>query len=286
MHENTHDSPQPVAASLLACVYRAAARLELPPVAHLHLPEQREKPGMESEFGLVVLDDGSAGLFFALLGDTLHRLHSELQHADTAGRSPLALARGIVDDDPVTRAVALGAISAISQHLFARVGYEPPDARNAMGGTGFTPGDHVGMVGLFPSLARRLREQGIPLTVLELRAEKVSREPGFEVTLDPGRLRGCNRILCTASTLINGTLDSVLASVADAEHVALIGPSASCFPDPLFARGIRAVGGARVVDSAALAQRLAQGEAWGNAVRRYVIEADAYPGLDTLLEQA
>jgi hypothetical protein len=99
------------------------------------------------------------------------------------------------------------------------------------------------MVGLFPSLARRIRAQGIPLTVLELRPEKVTREAEFEVTLDPERLRGCTRILCTASTLINGTLDSVMESVTHAQHVALIGPSASCFPDPLFARGIHAVGG-------------------------------------------
>lgn len=139
------------------------------------------------------------------------------------------------------------------------------------------------MVGLFPSLSRRLRAQGVPLTVLELRADRVQREPGFEVTLDPGKLSRCNRVLCTASTLINGTLDAILAECAGAERVSLIGPSASCFPDPLLDRGIDVVAGARVTDAGTLRDRLVGGADWGGAVERYAIEASDYPGSDTLL---
>jgi len=272
--------------ALLACAERVAARLAPPAVAALHVPAEHLGAGIEGEFGLVVLDDGSAGLFFALLGDTLRRLRHDLRAPDATGRSPLALARGIGSDDEVERAVALGAISALTRHLFRRAGYTPPSAANALGGAELSPADHVGMVGLFPSLARRIREQGVTLTVLELRAEKVERAERYEVTLDPARLRGCNRILCTASTLINGTLDAVLTHAAHAEHVALIGPSASCFPDPLFERGVHVVGGSAVLHADALAARIARGEPWGNAVSRYAIDARAYPGLDALLDAA
>ena len=268
---------------LLACAERVCGCLALPAVKALHVPAVRDNPGMESEFGLVVLEDGSAGFFFALLGDTLNRLHREVGSTSAAGRSPLLLARGIGHKDPVQRAVALGAISAITQHVFKAAGYVPTEAANSLGGSAFSPADHVGMVGLFPSLAKRLRAQGVALTVLELRAEKVQRDGNFQVTLDPAALRDCNRILCTASTLINGTLDAVLEHVAGATHVALIGPSASCFPDPLFARGIHVLGGAAVLDADELAMRLANGDPWGEAVRRYTIDAAAYPGLDRLL---
>jgi uncharacterized protein (DUF4213/DUF364 family) len=273
-----------VSHDLLACVERVAGRLALPAVRALHVPEPRENPGMESEFGLVVLEDGSAGFFFALLGDTLQRLHAGVCSEGPEGRSPLLLARGIEDDDAVECAVALGAISAITQHVFKIAGYAPPAAANSLGGGEFSAADHVGMVGLFPSLSKRLRAQGIALTVLELRADKVQRDGNFEVTLDPTALRDCNHILCTASTLINGTLDTVLGHVTGAGHVALIGPSASCFPDPLFARGIHVVGGATVLDAGELAVRLANGKPWGDSVRRYAIDAADYPGLDTLLK--
>jgi len=183
----------------------------------------------------------------------------------------------------VQRAVALGAISAITQHVFKAAGYAPPAAANSLGGGDFSRADHVGMVGLFPSLSKRLRAQGVALTVLELRAEKVQHDGNFRVTLDPAALRDCSHILCTASTLMTGTLGAVLDHVAGAGHIALIGPSASCFPDPLFARGIHVLGGAAVRDADQLTARLANGEPWGESVRRYAIDATTYPGLDALL---
>lgn len=272
-----------VSRDLLVCAERAAARHTLPAVKALHVPAVRENAGIESEFGIVVLEDGSAGFFFALLGDTLQRLHAGLSGAHAGAQSPLLLARGIDSDDEVERAVALGAMSAITQYLFKTAGYVPPAAANSLGGGEFSANDHVGMVGLFPSLSARLREQGIALTVLELRADKVQHDGNFRVTLDPAALRDCNHILCTASTLINGTLDSVLTHLTRADHVALIGPSASCFPDPLFARGVHVLGGSAVLDADKLAERLANGEPWGDTVRRYAITAADYPGLDALL---
>ena len=275
-----------VTADLLACAERACARMDPPRVKALHLPVERPGAGIEGEFGLVELEDGSAGLFYALLDDTLRRLHDGILASGAAGRSPLALARGMLSADTAERAVALGTISALTRHLFRRAGYTPPAAANALGGSAPSRGEHVGMVGLFPSLARRLRAQGVALTVLELRPEKVERADRYEVTLDPARLRGCSHVLCTASTLLNGTLDGVLAQLDPGARVALIGPSASCFPDPLFARGVQVVGGSAVLDAGALGARLVRGDPWGDAVSRYAIGARDYPGLDALLKAA
>lgn len=278
-----------VATDLLHLTRQVAGRIGLPPVTQIVAPPAAPGPGIESEFGLVVLADGSAGFFFALLGDTLQRLQARLQRPgggpDAAGHCAPALAAAIESGDAVERAVALGAICAATQHLFRRAGLRPGAAANSLGGGAFSADDHVGMVGLFPSLARRLRDQGVRLTVLELRADKLERGPRFQVTLDPQQLRHCNTVLCTASTLINGTLDEVLQHCTGAERITLIGPSASCFPDPLFRRGIQVVGGAAVTDTGALLARLARSEGWGDTVQRYTLEAEDYPGTNSLLDR-
>ena len=274
-----------IAGELLVALHTAAARIPLPPVARLWVPARSPGAGIEGEFGVVVLADGSAGFFFALLGQTLERLRSEV-HATPDATDVRALAAGIESADEVERAVALGTLVAATAHVFRRAGYVPPPARNALGGGDFGPGDRVGMVGLFPSLVERLRARGVPLTVLELRPEKVTCAAGFEVTLDPRRLAGCTRVLCTASTLINGTLEAVLAHCDHRARIAVIGPSAGGFPDPLFARGVEVVGGTTVRDARGLLARLERGERWGDAVERYAIEAAGYPGLDALLDRA
>jgi len=79
-----------VAVDLLTCAERVAGRLTLPAVKALHVPAVRDNAGMESEFGLLVLEDGSAGLFFALLGDTLIRLHAGISSACAVNRARLA----------------------------------------------------------------------------------------------------------------------------------------------------------------------------------------------------
>ena len=275
-----------VARELLALAEATGRRLDLPAVSAILVPPRRDDPPMQGEFGVVMLVDGSAGFFYALLDDTLRRLHEELDRAGAAVLPPIALATRIESDDALERAVALGAVSAITQHVFRHAGFTPAAARSSFGGDAFGAEDHVGMVGLVPSLSRRLRDRGVPLTVLELREDRVQREPGFEVTLDPAKLRRCNRVLCTASTLINGTLDAVLAECAGADRVSLIGPSASCFPDPLFARRIDVVAGARVTDPGALRDRLEAGEDWGDTVERYAIETGDYPGFEGLLAAA
>jgi uncharacterized protein len=143
------------------------------------------------------------------------------------------------------------------------------------------------MVGYFPPLVQRARDAGIPLTVLELKEELVQEAPGLVVTLDPARLAECNKIVCTSAAILNGSLDGLLARARHATELVVVGPSASCAPDPLFARGVTAVGGAWVTDPAALADRLSRGEPWGGAARKFSVRNDAaWPGTDALLRRA
>lgn len=265
---------------MLARCEAVAAAMTLPTVDHVYLPPPQEHGEKSRKFGLVVLSDNSTGFFYTLLGDDAERARELLPRMPD---DALALARWYREADGARRAMGLGAIGAITQALFAASGYSPPDAVNPIADLHPDTRDRLGMVGYFPALVKMLRDRDIPLTVLELDEKLVQRSDRFEVTTDPSRLGTCNKILCTASTLINDTVDDVLACAGGADYLALIGPSADVLPDPLFERGVSVVGGSAVVDYARLERCCDTGEDWSDSVRKYCLTPDSYPGTDALI---
>jgi uncharacterized protein (DUF4213/DUF364 family) len=272
----------PVIEELLELVEEAAAALPLPEAAQAIFPPDRKGLGKPGEFCALQLADGSVGTSFVLLGDTLARMH-ERPAGELAGRPALEIARNFASDDPAERAWGLAAVNAITQHVFRRAGYEPELAADSLGSLDIGPGDRVGMIGFFPPLVERVRALGLPLTVIELRAELVQESPGLTVTLDARRLEACNKIVSTSTVLLNDTLDEILAACHHAEALALIGPSASCFPEPLFARGVTTLGGYWIVDSVSFMRRAAALEPWGDAGTKSNVQRATYPGTKTLL---
>ncbi len=273
------------AAEILRLVEEAAAALSLPSVAQVLFPPNRKGTGMQGEFCALSLADGSVGTAFVLLGDTLARLQ-ERAPGEFVGRPALEVARLFASKDPVERALGLAAISAITQHVFRRAGYEPDLAADSLGSLDIGHGDRVGMIGLFPPLVARVRALGLPLVVVELRAELVQEAPGLSVTLDPKRLASCNKIVSTSTVLLNDTLEEVLSYCRRAQALALIGPSASCFPDPLFARGVTTMGGYWVTDPDVFMRRAAALEPWGDAGKKSRVQRGGYPGTKALLREA
>ena len=272
------------AAELLNLVEQAAASLALPRVAQAVFPPDRKGTGMTGEFCALRLADGSVGTAFVLLGDTLARLQ-ERPPGEFTGKPALEVARLFAGGDPVGRALGLAAINAVTQHVFRRAGYEPDLATNSLGSFRLGRGDRVGMIGYFRPLVERVRAQGLPLTIVELRAELVKEEPGLTVTLDPKRLASCNKIVSTSTVLLNDTLEDILGYCGHAEALALIGPSASCFPDPLFARGVTSMGGYWVLDADAFMRRAEALEPWGDAGKKSSVTRSAYPGTHALLAE-
>ena len=272
------------AAELLELVEQAAAALALPGVAQAFFPPDRKGTGMTGEFCALRLADGSVGTAFVLLGNTLARLQQR-SPGEFVGKPALEVARLFASDDPVERALGLAAINAVTQHVFHRAGYEPDLAANSLGSLQLGRGDRVGMIGYFRPLVERVRAQGLPLTIVELRAELVKEEPGLTVTLDPNRLADCNKIVSTSTVLLNDTLEEILSHCRHADELALIGPSASCFPDPLFARGVTTMGGYWVRDPTAFMRRAEALEPWGDAGKKSCVRRAAYPGTQALLHK-
>jgi uncharacterized protein (DUF4213/DUF364 family) len=274
-----------IASDLVHIAAAVARRVDLPVVRHIYIPDPTPQPEMKAAFGLVVLADNSTGFFYVGLDNTRERLKAAINPRHFIGSNAMELATWFDSDNDLRKPLGLGAINAISQHLFRLAGYRLEPAANSTGVLACAPTGHVGMVGWFPSLVERLRRRGVPLTVIEKKPELVQAAEHFEVTLDPAALGACTTVLCTASTLLNDTLDTILAHCHAADHIAVIGPTAGCLPDPLFARGVDLVGGAVVKDPATLLHRVQHNHPWGDAVEKYSIQKTTYPGVATLLGQ-
>ena len=270
----------PIRAWLCEAAQRIDAVLGPTRVARIVLPPLVERPGKEGEFCAVQLDDGSVGLAFTLLDGTLAALHA--RGADS-GRAAMDLVRGYAEGDGAARALGLAAINALTRRLYDRAGFVVDDSIDSFGSLRLAPGDRLGMVGHFTPLIEQARALGIPVTVLELKPELVREEPGLVVTLDAQRLAGCNKIVSTSTLLLNDTFERVSAAWRGAAAVAIVGPSAGCPPDPLFAAGVSAVGTAWIADADTFLARVAAGEKWGAASRKVTLTPQQYPGLDALL---
>jgi len=275
-----------VAAELVRLLERAAAAVALPRVRALHLPPPVADGSKDGEFCALELDDGSMGLSYVLLDDTLAALRAGRDELGLAGADAIAVARWYAGAQGSQRTIGFAAVNALTRHLLDRAGFRPADAADSIGGIVPREGERIGMIGLFPPLVKAIVPSGAELTVLELRADLAGARDGWRVTLDPRELGACTQVLSTSTVLLNDTLDDVLAACGGARRVVLVGPGAGCLPDPLFARGVSALGGARIEHAAAFRAALARGDAWGRHTRKFMLERAAWPGFEALLARA
>ncbi|MFZ2648754.1 MAG: DUF364 domain-containing protein [Burkholderiaceae bacterium] len=274
-------------AELLNTLARALAGRKVPRVRALHLPRSPWDGSKDGEFGALELDDGSLGLSYVLLGDSLAALASRSHTPQLIGADALAVAQWWANGQGAQRTLGFAAVNALTRHVFDRFGFTPPPATDSIGGLDPQAGEHIGMIGFFPPLVKQVTACGARLTVLELRPELAGEHAGehgiFRVTLDARELAGCDKVLSTSTVLLNDTLDEVLARCTGARAFAMIGPGAACLPDPLFERGVSLLGGAWVEDAQAFKQALAAGQPWGAHARKFALARAHYPGIDALL---
>jgi len=271
----------PITDAYVSLAERIAARLGAPRVRALHLPPPTGTK--EAEFCALELEDGSFGFTYIQLEGTEALLRERYGARDIAGVEAAALARAFSDVDPVARSLAFAAINALSQQLFTRAGWLPPASGDPLGAIAPQPGDHIGMIGLFKPLVPMIVRSGARLTVLELKDALVRESAHFRVTLDPAALASCVKVVSTSTVLLNDTLDDVLAACRDARRFAIIGPTAGCVPDPLFARGVDALGGRRVSDRQRFLDAFRSGGQWGSYASKYVLRQEDYPGVEQLM---
>lgn len=284
---------EPGATSSFASAYLAqledfAARQTLPNVRALHLPpsvSEENRDATKGEFCALELEDGSLGLSYVLLDDTLERMRAGELEFPLAGVDALGIARGYVRETGMRKTLGFAAANALTRCLFDRAGFVPDASTDSIGQLDPQAGDHIGMIGLFKPLLVRILESGARLTVVELNRELAGVQDGYVVTLDADALAECDKVVSTSTLLLNDTLDRMLAACRIARWFAMVGPSAGCLPDALFARGVTLLGGSWITDRAGFVDALRRGESTSAFARKTAITREIYPGAPALLDR-
>ncbi len=272
----------------LAQLERFAAAGPLPRVRALHLPPPPSSdPGAnKGEFCALELDDGSLGLSYVLLDDALARLRDQGEGLGLAGADSLALARRYASADSCAKTLGFAAANALTRCLFDRAGFAPPASRDSIGEMAPARGEHIGMIGLFRPLLGRVLESGARLTVVELNPALAGEADGYRVTLDAAELETCDKLVSTSTLLLNDTLDRMLGHCRAARWFAMVGPSAGCLPDALFARGVTLLGGNWIEDGVGFVAALRRGESTSAWSTKSALTPASYPGFEALLARA
>ena len=233
----------------------------------------------DAEFMAIRLEGGATGISYVLLPDEKMAEYTALQPLDFVGKNPRRFALEFGQDDPVKAMVSLAAINAICQHVMRETHYAVDSATDSLGLLSISAGDNVGMVGLFTPLIKTIKKAGAEMVVLEKKEQLIQKYPDLPITLDATKLSTCNKILCTSTTILNNSLDEILAFCSADAFVSIIGPTAGYFPDPLFARGVDVVGGRVVKNGELLLQLLAEKKRWGAATQKICFQKETYTGI-------
>jgi uncharacterized protein (DUF4213/DUF364 family) len=257
-----------------------AAAVNIPDIADIFLPPLF-KGGQphDSEFMALRLNDDSVGISYVLLPEECALSYANLQSDSFSGRSPADLASRFGSPDPLEHMLAMAALNAMCSHVMRSKKTTLDTATDSLGLLEIQSGDHIGMVGFFTPLIKRIKACGARLTVIELDDSYRQRFPEIHVTLDTAELRHCNKILCTSTTVYNNTLDSILDQCQTDAFVSVIGPTAGFFPDPLFERGVDVVGGTLIHEGALFMRLLADKQRWSGARRKICFQRKTYTGL-------
>ena len=166
-------------------------------------------------------------------------------------------------EEPFRRALAVAALNALSAPWLEGGRYRVVYDRDAFDLLELRPGMSVVMVGAFSSYIDRLQAvAGLRLKVLELREAALRAEdlPLYvPASRAPEIVPGCDALIITGLTAVNGTLEGLLSLAAPKASVIVVGPSGSMLPDALFARGVRWAGGCALTDPDQALEILAQG---------------------------
>ena len=181
------------------------------------------------------------------------------------GRPAFDLAQEALGEHGIRRAVGIAAMNALADTLWRRRPHPETElclGIDAFDATDIRPGDNVVVVGAFVPFLRELKRRRQPFLVLEqnpatLKADELPffRPAEQAKTLVPE----ADVLLITGTTLINDTLEQLLALANPAARVTMVGPTVSLLPDAFLRRGANILGSVRITAPDEFLEMLAEG---------------------------
>jgi len=184
-----------------------------------------------------------------------------------AGRKADELAAEALGAEGLRRAVGIATVNALAELCWRRrpdPAVELRPGTDAFDATAFHPGDRTVLVGAFIPFLKELKRRDLPYLVLEqnkaaLKAEELPFFRPAEATHDI--VPQADVLLITGSTLLNDTLEDLLALAQPSARVTVVGPTVSMLPEPFLARGAEILGTVRITEPDAFLDLLAEGGA-------------------------
>jgi uncharacterized protein (DUF4213/DUF364 family) len=187
--------------------------------------------------------------------------------------------------EPIKTSVAVATLNALSAMCWDRglTGeYEIQTGVDAQDVIRTPESVSVAVVGTFPPVLRKLKQRGGRWWVIEQdRTTLKSDELDHFIAAEQSDhvIKETDVLIITGVTLVNHTLDGILDMAKAGAEIAVIGPTASMLPEPLFERGVRIVGGVWVQKTDQLLDVLAAGGSgyhfFDRLAHRIVIEREA-----------
>lgn len=239
-------------------------------IKYFFSPHRVEK----NHFGVIVLQNQCAGLIYTSLSDEYEKGAEQLDQHKLIGKSAVQVLTNLLEHKrtALQDMICMGLINALSDTIMTNLTLDTRDYQtDSFDLLNLKENDHVGMVGFFPPVVKKIEQKQIHLTIIEKKRELLQPSQHWQVTLDPKKLMQCNKVIITATTVLNNSLDTLLSFCKNAEMRMLIGPTAGFLPEPLFARNIDIIGGSRVKNLDDLIEKLKKDEKWGNSVEKYCI---------------
>jgi uncharacterized protein (DUF4213/DUF364 family) len=114
----------------------------------------------------------------------------------------------------------------------------------------------VGLIGYFYPVLNYLRSETDKIYIFELEAGEDFIEPKQQ----PVFLPKCDVVICTGSTLVNGTFDQVMHNISPQALVTLVGPTVPMIPQVFRETKVDYLAGSVVVNSELLLERIKAGQ--------------------------
>jgi uncharacterized protein len=182
-----------------------------------------------------------------------------------AGRRAGDLAREALSGHGIRRAVGIAVVNALADCCWQRRPHPEVELRpgvDAFDAAEIRAGEKVVVVGAFVPFLRELKRRGQAFLVLEqdsatLKADEL---PFFRPAAQAAEiLPEADVVLITGATLVNNTLENLLALVRPETRVTIVGPTVGMLPDAFLARGADVLGCVKITDADAFLDLLAEG---------------------------
>ncbi|MGB9734233.1 MAG: Rossmann-like domain-containing protein [Conexivisphaera sp.] len=203
-------------------------------------------------YTVVIMDDGSAGLSHTPTEDAAHECENNPLAGGVAGmewRDVAALASG---DHPILSALGVAALNAAASRLA-----DSYPGGDLMDHLAVRRGERACMVGYIPAIARRMREMGAEVTVMDFRPVE---DPGYRPWWASEVLMGrCDVVVLSGATLVNKTMGRLLELSSGARLRAVVGPSTVIAPSTFRRLGVNVLAGTRIRDPERVLRIVAEG---------------------------